>query len=86
MDFDTPILFSVFRKKTRAIICHVILKSIFYKCTFNETNVNIVVVFMRVFVHGKFLRGFFDRGLKFTCKKGGSIWYFCLIISALFGI
>ena len=26
---------------------------------------------MRVFVHGKFLRGFFDRGLKYTCKKGG---------------
>ena len=26
--------------------------------------------FMRVFVHGKFLHGFFDRGLKYTCKKG----------------
>ena len=40
-------------------------------------------------VHGKFLRGFFDRGLKYSnihVKKGGSIWYFCLIISALFGI
>ena len=38
---------------------------------FNETNV-IIVVF-----HGKFLRGFFDRGLKYTCKKGGLPDYFC---------
>ena len=66
MDFDTPILFSVFRKKSR----HYLSRDIniyLYKCAFNETNVNIIV-FYEFMV--SFCEDFLIGGSNIHVKKG----------------